>query len=541
MKRVKLVVAYDGTNYHGWQLQNNGVSIEEVLNRTLTELLGEPIAVTGASRTDSGVHAMGNVAVFDTENRMPADKISYALNQRLPEDIRIQSSCQVPDDWHPRKQNCRKTYEYRILNRKMEMPVSRLYTYFCYFPIDVEKMRQAASYLVGEHDFKSFCTVRTQVEDTVRTIYSLTVERGTDDVITIRVSGSGFLYNMVRILAGTLLRVGTGLYPPEKVEEILDARNRQAAGPTLPARGLTLIGLDYEEALWPEIQGENKYWSYCLVQREILPKGEAYLIVNRCQDGEFSRLVARVMHQAVRNGARQVFAADREQGKERLQAGQTYGYYSIRESCRFWHMEKTVVSGAEETAGSAAEETADSAAEMGTSEKAAAAEIILRPLGKTDEERARWCRTLNEIFYAVPNSATYDVELVAEEEKEGNSFYWLYLGEEQAGAAALSIQEEGILELDMIGICGPMQGQGLGWKTLKACEKLAAAEGLKQMTLLVADTNLAAVKLYERYGFRRTRQGLQWFAADAEAGGDTAGGTREMHGKMHAQNPEKSA
>ena len=139
MKRVKLVVAYDGTNYHGWQLQNNGVSIEEVLNRTLTELLREPIAVIGASRTDSGVHAMGNVAVFDTENRMPADKICYALNQRLPEDIRIQSSCQVPDDWHPRKQNCTKTYEYRILNRKMEMPVSRLYTYFCYFPIDVEK------------------------------------------------------------------------------------------------------------------------------------------------------------------------------------------------------------------------------------------------------------------------------------------------------------------------------------------------------------------------------------------------------------------
>ena len=108
MKRVKLVVAYDGTNYHGWQLQNNGVSIEEVLNRTLTELLGEPIAVIGASRTDSGVHAMGNVAVFDTENRMPADKICYALNQRLPEDIRTQPPGQMPDDWPPRNQNSTK-------------------------------------------------------------------------------------------------------------------------------------------------------------------------------------------------------------------------------------------------------------------------------------------------------------------------------------------------------------------------------------------------------------------------------------------------
>lgn len=246
MKRVKLVVAYDGTNYHGWQFQNNGVSIEEVLNQTLSQLLGETVAVIGASRTDSGVHAMGNVAVFDTENRMPADKISYALNQRLPEDIRIQSSCQVPLDWHPRKQNCVKTYEYKILNRRMEMPVNRLYTYFCYFPIDIEKMRQGAAYLVGEHDFKSFCTVRTQVEDTVRTIYSLDVSRGEDDVVVIRITGSGFLYNMVRIIAGTLLRVGTGLYPPEKVEEILEARNRQAAGPTLPAKGLTLIRLDYE-------------------------------------------------------------------------------------------------------------------------------------------------------------------------------------------------------------------------------------------------------------------------------------------------------
>jgi len=124
MKRVKLVVAYDGTNYCGWQLQPNGVTIEEVLNRTLTELLREPIMVIGASRTDSGVHARGNVSVFDTENRMPADKICFALNQRLPEDIRIQSSEEVPLSWHPRKANCTKTYEYKILNRKIAMPLA---------------------------------------------------------------------------------------------------------------------------------------------------------------------------------------------------------------------------------------------------------------------------------------------------------------------------------------------------------------------------------------------------------------------------------
>ena len=150
MKRVKLVVAYDGTNYCGWQLQPNGITIEEVLNKALSDLLREPIAIIGASRTDSGVHAKGNVAVFDTESRIPADKICFALNQRLPEDIRIQASREVPLDWHPRKQNCIKTYEYKILNQKIDMPVGRLYAHFCYFDLDLEKMRQAASYLIGE-------------------------------------------------------------------------------------------------------------------------------------------------------------------------------------------------------------------------------------------------------------------------------------------------------------------------------------------------------------------------------------------------------
>ena len=130
MKRVKLIVAYDGTNYCGWQVQPNGITIEQVLNENLSKLLGEEITVTGASRTDSGVHSMGNVAIFDTETRMPADKISFALNQRLPADIVVQDSCEVPPDWHPRYQVSRKTYEYRILNRTFRMPNRRLDTYF---------------------------------------------------------------------------------------------------------------------------------------------------------------------------------------------------------------------------------------------------------------------------------------------------------------------------------------------------------------------------------------------------------------------------
>ena len=145
--RVKMIVAYDGTNYKGWQVQPNGITIEEVLNKNLSNLLGEQIVVSGASRTDSGVHSLGNIAVFDTNTRMPADKIAFALNQRLPEDIVVQGSCEVEDGWHPRYQNSRKTYEYRILNRTFRMPTRRLDTYFYHYSLDVEKMKKAASYL----------------------------------------------------------------------------------------------------------------------------------------------------------------------------------------------------------------------------------------------------------------------------------------------------------------------------------------------------------------------------------------------------------
>ena len=175
MKRVKMIVAYDGTNYCGWQVQPNGVTIEEMLNKNLSELLGEDIQVTGASRTDSGVHSLGNVAIFDTNTRMPADKISFALNQRLPEDIVVQGSCEVDATWHPRYQESKKTYEYRILNRTFRMPTRRIDTYFYHHALDVEKMQKAADFLVGEHDFKSFASIHSQAETSVRTIYSCDV------------------------------------------------------------------------------------------------------------------------------------------------------------------------------------------------------------------------------------------------------------------------------------------------------------------------------------------------------------------------------
>lgn len=245
MKRVKLVVAYDGTNYHGWQVQDNGITIEEVLNRTISELVQEDIKVIGASRTDAGVHACGNVAVFDTESRIPGDKFSFALNQRLPEDIRIQESCEVDADFHPRYADTVKTYEYNILNRRFELPTKRLYAAFCYYPMDIERMNQAAAYLVGEHDFKSFCSAGAQVQTTVRTIYAVNVTKE-DDMVHIRITGNGFLYNMVRIIAGTLMQVGTGLMEPGQVKEILEARDRSKAGPTAVAKGLTLVEIRYE-------------------------------------------------------------------------------------------------------------------------------------------------------------------------------------------------------------------------------------------------------------------------------------------------------
>lgn len=245
--RVKLTVAYDGTAYHGWQLQKNGNTIEAELNRHLSELLREDIQVIGASRTDSGVHALCNIAVFDTDTKMAAEKISYALNQRLPEDIRIQGSCEVAEDFHPRKCKSIKTYEYKIWRGEFPMPTQRLYAHFMYTPLNVELMREAAAYLEGRHDFKSFCSVDSQAESTIRTIYKLElIEEG--NLLRIRISGNGFLYNMVRIIVGTLVEFGKEKYPTEKMPEILAALDRQAAGPTMPAKGLTLVQYDFLES-----------------------------------------------------------------------------------------------------------------------------------------------------------------------------------------------------------------------------------------------------------------------------------------------------
>lgn len=247
MRRIRLVVSYDGTDYCGWQIQPNGITIEEVLNTTLKKLTGEDIHVIGASRTDSGVHALGNVAVFDTDSPIPPERMAYALNRKLPEDIVIVKSDEVPPDWHPRYQDrISKTYEYHIYNAPVPNPMKRRYSTFVSFPMDADKMREGAAYLTGEHDFVSFCNIRTNAENTVRTIDEIVIENSGSEIM-IRVTGNGFLYNMVRIIAGTLIRVGRGFYTPGKVKEILDAKQRTEAGVTAPPEGLTLIKIEYEE------------------------------------------------------------------------------------------------------------------------------------------------------------------------------------------------------------------------------------------------------------------------------------------------------
>ena len=279
MKRILLTVSYDGTGYSGFQAQKSGVpTIERELNRAVTELTGAETEVSGASRTDAGVHALCNLAVFDTESRIPPEKFANALNVRLPGQICVQDSREVPPDFHPRFCDTVKTYDYVIYNARFPSPRRMRFSFYSYTPFDVELMREAAQYLAGEHDFKSFCSVHTQALTTTRTITQIEVlerpceeERIAEDAaagapraaeneseekqgragsarrgvapreIVIRVSGTGFLYNMVRIIAGTLMEVGRGAIAPAQVRTILEARDRSKAGPTAPPEGLTLV------------------------------------------------------------------------------------------------------------------------------------------------------------------------------------------------------------------------------------------------------------------------------------------------------------
>ncbi|MCR5586700.1 MAG: tRNA pseudouridine(38-40) synthase TruA [Lachnospiraceae bacterium] len=250
MRRILLRVSYDGTNYHGFQEQPNAVTIEGELNKALSDLNQTEIHVIGASRTDAGVHAYDNVAVFDTELRMSAEKFVPALNTRLPDDIVIQSSEECESDFHPRKCDCKKTYEYRILARKVPLPEYRNNAYFFYRPLDIKAMERAAIFFKGRHDFNAFCSAKTVTKTTIRTIYNVAIReekiKEGGRLITISITGNGFLYNMVRIIAGTLLQVGIGAIKPTDIPKIIMSKERENAGPTAPPQGLKLKKIEFK-------------------------------------------------------------------------------------------------------------------------------------------------------------------------------------------------------------------------------------------------------------------------------------------------------
>ena len=247
MKRILLTIAYDGTNYSGWQKQKDEamITVEGELTKALRLLFRNPaLECVGASRTDAGVHALGQRAVIDVETSIPAEKIPLAIRSFLPADIVVTKAEEVAEAFHPRFDCVTKTYEYRFWNAPAKNPKERLYSAYVQKPLDVERMNEGAKAFLGTHDFAAFCAAGAQVSTTVRTIFDCHVEKQGESV-RILVTGDGFLYNMVRIIAGTLIQVGAGIKKPEDMESILAGKDRELAGPTAPAHGLTMIGLEY--------------------------------------------------------------------------------------------------------------------------------------------------------------------------------------------------------------------------------------------------------------------------------------------------------
>ncbi|WP_088536766.1 tRNA pseudouridine(38-40) synthase TruA [Geobacter sp. DSM 9736] len=244
MRTIKLILEYDGTNYVGWQLQPNGLSIQQVVEEALERLLGEQVRVYSSGRTDAGVHAKGMVAVFRTQRNLPLRAFTYGLNNLLPCDIKVQGSAEVDADFNPRADAKGKHYRYTIVNAPHRSPLSRLYAWQLKAPLDLDLMREAAVHFVGERDFCAFRASGCSARTTVRTIYSVEVVRS-GEFIHIDVFGSGFLRNMVRIMAGTLAEIGQGKMPPDVVAALLTGQARVNAGMTAPPQGLCLMEVFY--------------------------------------------------------------------------------------------------------------------------------------------------------------------------------------------------------------------------------------------------------------------------------------------------------
>ena len=243
-RNIKLTIEYDGTAYHGWQSQKNTVAVQDVISSAICRLTDEKCSLTGSSRTDRGVHAFGQVASFKTESQIPAERIAFALNSMLPEDIVIKKSEEVDMDFHARFCAKGKTYKYLIYNFIFPSALLRYRAYHVSYPLDVEAMKQASQYFLGTHDFFAFSATGSSAKTTVRTINSVSI-RGSQPLTSLEISGDGFLYNMVRIIAGTLIEVGSGKIKPTDIAGIIDGRDRKKAGKTAPAHGLYLVEVNY--------------------------------------------------------------------------------------------------------------------------------------------------------------------------------------------------------------------------------------------------------------------------------------------------------
>ncbi len=251
--KIVIAISYDGTNYFGWQRQDGETTVEGTIEDTLKYIFHKDIDIMGASRTDAGVHSNGSIAVFDIDTKIPADRISYVINKYLPEDIRIIFSKEIQSDFNIRKTKTEKTYTYRISLNRIESPTLRLYYHTVHTPLLINEMKKAKKYLEGTHDFKSFSSTKTNVKNFVRTISEIKIEiekpeNEFPNKVAISVTGNGFLYNMVRIIVGTLIEVGQGKIKADDIKTILLERDRTKAGHTAPAKGLTL-----ERSVFPEI------------------------------------------------------------------------------------------------------------------------------------------------------------------------------------------------------------------------------------------------------------------------------------------------
>ena len=244
MRNIKLLIEYDGTDFYGWQKQKSGRTVCGIIEEAIKKLVNEEVELVGCSRTDSGVHAKGFVASFKTNSKIPSEKFREAINQKLPEDIVILESEEVLEDFHPRYQAKGKTYCYTITNRRIPKAIGRNYSCLVKEKLNVEKMQEACKFFVGTHDFKAFKSSGSSVKTTVRTIWDIKIEKNCDE-IKIYVSGDGFLYNMVRIIVGTLLQVGEEKIKPEYIKDIIAEGDRNKAGKCMPAMGLSLEKVFY--------------------------------------------------------------------------------------------------------------------------------------------------------------------------------------------------------------------------------------------------------------------------------------------------------